>query len=157
MSEVAAEPADCHDQATLQRVRQRLSTYLQQLGVTDAGLVARLMEESMQRAERRSAPGATDELMRRALEEIQHRIDAAVAKVYGLNPVKDAHRVAAARALSLRSNAARLRLETLLRHALSEAPLEIPALPAATPPEARLTMHPEPIAFFFGPSTSSSH
>ena len=155
MSGFATEPAGCHDEASLQRVRQRLSAYLEQLGVTDTDLAAPLVNESMKRAERRSAPGATGELMRRALEELQRRIDGAVAKVYGLNPVKDAHRVAAARALSLKSGAANLRLQAVLRRAVTESAVEVPGLPAATPPEARLTMHPEPIAFFFGPPASS--
>ncbi|NJD07967.1 MAG: hypothetical protein FIA97_15955 [Methylococcaceae bacterium] len=157
MNGVIATAAEHHDAASLNLVRRRLTAYLEQLKVTDPGLIETLLEESMKRAERRSASGDTDELMRRALEEIQRRIDAAVAKVYGLNPVKDMHRVAAARALSLKSGSPNLQLEAVLRSASADDTPALPALPAATPPEARLSMHPEPIAFFFGPPSTASH
>jgi len=151
-----AEPAAGHDPAALHQVRSRLQAYLGKLGVTAEDIAAPLLDESMRRAERRSAPGDADELLRRALEELQRRIDSAVAKALDLNTVTDTNRIAAARARALLSRSPRQQLQSLLKSATGPS-AAAPALPFATPPEERLSMHPEPIAFFFGPPTSTAH
>lgn len=136
-------------------IRQRLLVYLGQLGLREPSLVATLADECVQRAKRRTAPGAEDELMRRALEEAQRRFDHAVARVADLVAGKDFHTIAAARAAFLWGCAGDLSSDDLFRpHVdIKEFAGRLrPVLPQPVPPESNLQMPDQHITFLFSRS-----
>lgn len=129
--------------------------YWRHLGLTDPGLVERLGDECLHRAQRRVVKGADEELLRRALEEAQRRFDHALARAAHLPPSNDHHPVAAARAAFLMA-ADRFSADALFDS--TDPPPDFgPSLqeflPHSTPPEARLVMPETPLRFWLFKST----
>lgn len=142
---------ECHS-AT---IKQRLVAYLGQLGLREQGVVETLADECIHRAKRRAAPGAQDELMRRALEEAQRRFDHAVARVLHLAGAKDLHLVAGARAAFLSGAVGAVCGDDLFNPHFDDkgvADRLRAVLPQPTPPESHLAMPDQHITFLFSSS-----
>lgn len=142
-------------EADVDDVCQRLVIYFRHLGYRDAAQIDTLVGECLQKARRKVAHGSRDELIRRALEEAQRRFESTIASVLALNGSKDMRSVAAASAALLLGGVEGLDITGLLQ---SEDPSEWlqrlrAALPRPVPPEAHLSMHEQPIRFFFSRST----
>lgn len=154
-AEVAAPVSDCatllHESSSAE-AKERLITYLHQLGVSEPALVETLAEECLHRARRRVAPGSQEELLRRALEEAQRRFDHAVARALNMTGGKDFYPVAGARAALLLGCAAGVCGDHLFHSHEDQSELAArmrAVLPLATPPEANLAMPDQHISFFF--------
>jgi hypothetical protein len=134
------------------KIKPRLFAYLDRLGVRDPALREDLADESLLRAHRKVAPGCDEELLRRALEELQRRFDGALARTLGLSGNRDAQTIAAARAALLLDGSLRSKTERLL-HGSEDLPAVAEqlraAIPRSTPPEAPLAMDDQIISFFF--------
>lgn len=88
-------------EAVLESTRQALLDYLRDLHVKDAVLLNSLAADCLSHARRRVAPGFSGELLRRAIEEAQRRVDSALARLLGLSATRDLHALAGARAALL--------------------------------------------------------
>lgn len=132
-------------------VRSRLTDYLQRLGVGSPQLLDALASHCLSRARKRSPAGSGEELLRRAIEEAQNRMDFGLARLLGLNPTRDAHTIAGARAALLMC---RRRQSTDFVFTPDEPDPERlarlqAALPVATPPESPRPMMPQKLQFRF--------
>jgi AcrR family transcriptional regulator len=136
-------------------VREDVMAYWRELGLSDPSLVQSLADECLAHARRRVSRDASEELLRRALEDVQRRLDHALARALGLPPSRDQHPLSAARAAFL-----------LAREGISADALFLPgdaqtematrlreALPHSTPPEAELKMKETPLRFWLFKST----
>ena len=147
--------AEQHSSEFPKAIEDRVSAYLHKLGLRDPALIKALTDACLHRASRRAAPGGRHELLRRALEEAQRRFDNALGQSLNLHGSKNAHALAAARAAILLEDTA-VDTDHLMRapQDLSGAVGSLdPHLPRATPPESRLSMHEQPISFFFSRSS----
>jgi hypothetical protein len=136
-------------------VVEKVITYLSRLGLSDREHREQLAHDCLNRARRRIGRGSEEELVRRALEEVQRRFDHGLARALRLPPSKDGGGVAAARAAFLMAED-RFSADSLLQSA--EPPAEIgEALqriaPHPTPPEANLAMAEQPMRFWLFKST----
>lgn len=137
-------------EAVLESARASLLDYLRDLGMRDPALVNALALECLNHARRRVGPGLRDELLRRAIEEVQRRMDVAVARWLGLNASRDAHTIAGARAALLMCR------KVPSTDFLFDHPEPDPefvsrlkaVLPMATPPESPRAMAPQKLDFF---------
>jgi hypothetical protein len=132
------------------RVKLRVAAYWQRLGLTDAELIERLVDECLSRARRVIVHGSEDELLRRSLEEVQRRLDHALAQSLDLPPSQDTRPLAALRAAFLLSGQ-RSSADALFRPGPPARPLGEAirhALPQPTPPEAPLSMTEAPLRFW---------
>jgi hypothetical protein len=130
-----------------------LQDYLVELGIRDSSLRQSLARDCLAQARKLAGTGNGDELSLRAIEEVQRRLDGALARILGLNPIRDAAKIAGARAaLLLCSHGASSddlfdsadtgdRQERIARLAA--------CLPLATPPEAHQDMPAQPFDFLF--------
>lgn len=85
----------------VESTRPVLREYLRALGISGEQLLNSLATECLNVARRRVGPGSREELLRRAIEEAQRRLDAALARSLGLSPTRDVHQIAGARAALL--------------------------------------------------------
>ncbi|QSA96258.1 hypothetical protein [Methylococcus sp. EFPC2] len=157
MSEAASAPLlqeSLPHRAELAGARERLGTYFARLGLDDPARIDVLVEECLRRASGKVAPGSIEELKRRALEEAQRCFELSVARILGVAGNKEPSRVAAARAALLLGGTGDLDMDQLfLGEETGETALRLrAAMPQAVPPEAHLSMHEQPISFFFSGS-----
>lgn len=130
-------------------VRGQVMAYWRTLGLADPELIASLTQDCLHRAMRRVGRGSDEELLRRALEEVQRRFDHALARALGLPPSNDPHPVTAARAAFLLDKE-RVSADALFGHgdAAEVAKYLQKILPRSTPPEAHLSMPEAPLRFW---------
>lgn len=149
MSAATLEPATAPVHGTEcvpEPVRATVAAYWRDLGLRDAGLVDRLVEECLERAGRAPA----EELERRALEEARRRYDHVLAGALGLAHGHDRQALAAARAACLFGGAG-LDIDSLFApgDGAAEWGARLRAvLPRSTPPEDHLPMPPAPLRFW---------
>jgi len=127
--------------------------YLERLGVRDETLRESLARECLVQARRAMGDGAEEQLVARALEEVQRRLDRALAKGLGLNPIRDAARIAGLRAALLMCTHG-ISADFLFHGLEAEGGTDqiarlVACLPRATPPEAQLAMPPQALEFLF--------
>jgi AcrR family transcriptional regulator len=145
-SVLGSEPAEPVSPA----VRERIMAYWRDLGVVDPALAASLADECLAKARRRVGRSADEELLRRALEEVQRRFDHALAWALGLPPSQDHHPIDAARAAYLLA-AERIPADRLFSPGDGASDLGVrlrKVLPRSTPPEAPLAMPEAPLKFW---------
>ncbi|QJD28908.1 hypothetical protein [Methylococcus geothermalis] len=82
-------------------IGETVKSYLQRLRFRDAALIERLAAECVERARRRVARHDSAELLRRAIEEAQRRLDQALARALGVNVSREPSLIAGARAALL--------------------------------------------------------
>ncbi len=147
----AAKMAWTGHEADLQSTRIVLLEYLRRLGVKEPALLDALATECLSHARRRVAPGLNDELLRRAIEEAQRRMDAALARVLDFNATRDLHALAGARAaLLMCGEAPSTDFLFEKQEPDSERLSRLKAkLPVATPPETPRAMAPQKLEFLF--------
>ncbi len=153
----AGEPLAPH--AIPPSVHDRVEAYWRRLGVVDAALLERLTWDCLHRAKHRVGRSSEEELLLRALEEAQRRLDHALARALGLPPAVDAHALAAARAAFLLGDAG-LGADNLFRSGdpSPEFQARLKALlPCSTPPEAPLSMPEAPLRFWLFKSPEIKH
>ena len=134
-------------------VPRALQGYLTRLGLRDEALRRSLARDCLAQARKVVGPDAGEQLAARAIEELQRRLDRSLAKCLGLNPLRDAARIAGLRAALLMCTedvSADFLLDgsDLSGHAEQIARLAA-CLPLATPPEAHLAMPAQPFEFLF--------
>lgn len=132
-------------------IRERLIDYLHRLGVQDPELSQSLAAHCLSHAKRRVGAGMNDELLRRAIEEAQHCMDAGLARLLGLSVTRDAHTIAGARTALLMcmqdgSTDFVFSHTEPEHHRLSRLKA---ALPRPVPPESPRAMLPQKLDFFF--------
>lgn len=140
-----------HLEPAAKRVEKQIQSYLRRLQFQDPELIARLASDCLQHARRRVGRDDPDEWLRRALEEVQRRLDQALARALGLNLAREPAAVAGVRAALLLGRA-RIRADELfLGQPVDPAILAVleGARPLATPPEAPATMPTQKLSFVF--------
>lgn len=153
----AGEPLAPHD--IPKSVHDRVEAYWRRLGLSDAALLERLTWDCLHRAKHRVARGSEEELLLRSLEEVQRRLDHALARALGLQPAVDAHTLAAARAAFLMGDAG-LVTDNLFRSGDPSPEFQArlrALLPQSTPPEAPLFMAEAPLRFWLFKSPDIKH
>jgi len=153
-AENAATASAAGGDIELLQLRERLTAYLNVLGIKDAAKSDVIAADALTRARRKVAPGLKEELFRRALEDIQRNLDLALTRALGLGLTSDARAVSGARAAVLMGQG--IPADSLLNPAVQQA-IDIESLrsvlPQATPPESALSMQEQPLSFFFGASS----
>jgi hypothetical protein len=143
-----AAPAD--DAAT---VPARLLEYLASVGIRDAALRQSIANDCLARALKVSGPGTDRDLSVTAIEEAHRRVDGALARLLGLNPIRDAAKVAGARAAllmcSCNDSADFLFDGSPPGEDASRIARLLACAPMATPPEAHQEMPAQPFRFLF--------
>ena len=155
MKAAPSENVDLAEIAAWEQAGEHLVDYLRNLGVNDPSLVQSLAADCLSRARNRVSTGSVDDLLRRAIEEAQRHMDASVAKLLGLSPTRDAHKIAEARAaLLFRATG---QSTDFLFGAPDTEQARVPrlkaSLPVPTPPEAPIAMPVQKIDFLFFKST----
>ncbi len=137
-------------EATMEATHASLLDYLRDLGMRDSALMHSVALQCLNQARKRVGPGLRDELLRRAIEEVQRRMDVAIARWLELSSARDAHTVAGARAALLMCRRGSS-TDFLFDHAEPDPDWvsRLKAiLPAATPPESPRAMAPQRLEFF---------
>lgn len=131
-----------------------LHDYLLRLGIHDAALRQAVARESLMHAQKMAGPASGAQLVLRAVEAVQNRMDRAIGRFLGLNPVRDAAKIAGVRAALLLCAKTEVSTDFLFDATDIDAGKQQLArvtacLPVATPPEAHQNMQAQPFEFLF--------
>jgi hypothetical protein len=134
-------------------IPQPLWDYLGRVGIHSEALRASLARQCLQHSRKDAGQQAGEQLAAEAIEEVQRRLDRALAHALGLNPVRDAARLAGLRA-ALAMGQPQLSADFLFEGRETDNREEQLArlaarLPVAIPPEAHLPMPAQPFHFVF--------
>ena len=134
-------------------VPQALWDYLDRVGVRNEALRASLARQCLKQARKGGGPQVAEQLASEAIEEVQRRLDRALAQGLGLHPVRDAAKLAGLRA-ALAMGQPDLSADFLFEgrdadNREQQLARLIARLPIATPPEAHLPMPAQPFHFVF--------
>lgn len=134
-------------------VPQPLWDYLDRVGIRNEALRVSLARQCLRHARKDAGPQDGEQLASEAIEEVQRRLDRALAHGLGLHPVRDAAKIAGLRA-ALAMGQPDLSADFLFEGRDAENREEqlarlVARLPIATPPEAHLPMPAQPFHFVF--------
>jgi hypothetical protein len=137
----------------LSPVPPALWDYLDRAGIRNEVLRASLARQCLKHARKDAGPKAEEQLASDAIEEVQRRLDRALAHGLGLNPVRDAAKIAGLRA-ALAMGQPDLSADFLFEgrdadNREGQLARLAARLPIATPPEAHLPMPAQPFHFLF--------